>query len=380
MNAERLHDLIELEFGSPMTILSKALRSMFVAAPGKRFLGADFSAIEARINAWFAGEDYLLEEFRKFDAGVGHDQYRLAYGRAFHLPIDAVDGGREKGPHRGIGNVMILSGGYQGAVGAWLRFDSQPHKVTAIVKEQFYGSDAWRKASEQYDRARYHNDLEPEQWIAIKLVINAWREANPKIVASWYTYQDGAIAAVDSPGEVVSLLDGKVQYLVTDGFLWCKLPSGKLLAYAAPRLVETKEEYLVDADGEVFPAEEFTADEIAARVAAGCTLESSRPRTQVQFEGRNPKTQAWGTQRMYGGLQCNNIVQGTARELLRFAMHNVENAGYPIILHVHDELVVEADKAFGSVEHFESLMSILPHWLQGLPLAAKAWSDTRYVK
>jgi DNA polymerase len=88
----------------------------------------------------------------------------------------------------------------------------------------------------------------------------------------------------------------------------------------------------------------------------------------------------WGRQALYGGLLCNNDVQGTARELLRFAMGNVEDAGYPVVLHVHDELVSEVSQAFGHVDHYQDLMSILPSWLSGLPLAAKAWTESRYVK
>lgn len=376
MTPESLHDLIELEFGSPMSILSKALRAMFVAAPGKILMGADFSNIEGRGNAWFAGEDWKLEAFRAYDRGEGPDLYKVMAARCIGISVEEIT----KIQRHNLGKYPELACGYGGSIGAWLRFDPKPNIVTRVVSEQFRGTDAWRKAEEQYDRARYHHELESDQWISIKVVVNGWREANSKIVQSWWALADAAIEAVDMPGVVVPVLDGKVSYLMTDGFLWCRLPSGKLLAYAKPRLVESREEWLVDEEGNSFPADELTADEIELRVAAGMKLESGRLRTQVQFEGKNARTGAWGKQRLYGGLQTNNVVQGTARELLRFAMMNVEAAGYPLILHIHDELVAEVDSAFGSLDHFESLMSILPPWLQGLPLAAKAWSDSRYVK
>jgi DNA polymerase len=311
-----------------------------------------------------------------YDRGEGADLYKVMAALCTGLPVEQIN----KILRHNLGKYPELACGYQGSIGAWLRFDPQPTTVTRVVSEQFRDTDAWRKATEQYDRALQHQGLEPAQWIAIKVVVNLWREKNAKIVQSWWDAQDAAIAAVDAPGEIVPVLDGKIHYLVTDGFLWCKLPSGKLLAYASPRLVETRDEYLVDADGEVFPIEEFTVDEIAALVASGAKREGGRTRTQVAFDGKNQRTNVWGRQYLYGGLQCNNYTQATARELLRFAMHNVENAGYPIVLHVHDELVAEVDSAFGSVSHFEALMGILPPWLQGLPLAAKAWSDTRYVK
>lgn len=375
MTPEQLHDQIALEFGDVMPILSKALRSMFVATLGSEFCGADFSNIEGRINAWFANEEWKLQAFKDYDAGIGSDLYRVAYSKSFGIVVEMVTKAQ-----RQVGKTEELALGFQGSIGAWLRFDPNPIVVTRVISEQFRGTDTWRKAEAQYDAAHTHFGLEADQWISIKVVVNSWREANGSIVQSWWDLQDAAIAAVDSPSEVVPVLDGKVQYLASDGFLWCRLPSGKLLAYASPRLVETKEKWLVDADGESFPAEEFTADEIAARVALGAKIQSGRTRTQVQFEGKNQKTGVWGKQRLYGGLQCNNVIQGTARELLRFAMHNVEVAGYPIMFHVHDEIVSEITPAFGSVDHFQNLVSILPPWLQGLPLAAKAWSAHRYVK
>ena len=177
-------------------------------------------------------------------------------------------------------------------------------------------------------------------------------------------------------------MGGKVRYLVTDGALWARLPSGKLLAYQQPRLVDKKDDWLVDEDGGAVPAGEMAEDEIALRVAGGATLEVGQRRTQVCYQGKSQKTGAWGRQYLYGGLLCNNDCQSTARELLRYAMGSVESAGNPIVLHVHDEAVSEIAEhmAHGADARYEELMSILPPWLEGLPLAAKAWTSERYVK
>ena len=374
--SERVHDLIELTYGPVVPLLSKALRAQFVALPGKRFFGADFSNIEGRINAWFAGEEWKLQAFREYDAGRGPDLYKVMASRVTGQPVGDIT----KPQRQTLGKTPELACGYGGSIGAWLRFDPTPVTVARVIREQFEHTDPWRKAESQYDQARHHHGLPPDQWIAVKVVINGWREANSRIVQSWWALGDAAIEAVAAAGTVVPVLDGKVQYLSSDGFLWCRLPSGKLLAYAKPRLVETREDWLVDGEGESFPAEEFTADELAARIAAGATLETGRSRTQVQYEGKDPKTGLWGRQRLYGGLQCNNIVQSTARELLRFALLNIERARYPVVLHVHDEVVSEVAQAFGDLTEYESLMSTLPPWLEGLPLAVKAWTDTRYVK
>jgi DNA polymerase bacteriophage-type len=373
---QKHHDLIELTHGPVVPILSKALRAQFVAGEGKVFYGGDFSNIEGRINAWFANEKWKLDAFRAYDRGIGPDLYKLMASTCLGLSVGSIT----KIQRHNFGKYPELACGYQGSVGAWLRFDPTPTIVTRVVGERFVGTDAWKKAVEQYDHARHHQNLAPDSWIAIKVVINSWREANSRIVQSWWDLQDAAITAVDMPGTVVPVLGDKVAYMMSDGFLWCKLPSGKLLAYAKPHLKEVKEEWLVDEEGDTIAIADLDEEEIAAKVTAGAKIETGRTRTQVCFFGKNQKTGKWGNQYLYGGLQTNNVVQGTARELLRFAMHNVENAGYPIVLHVHDELVSEVDEGFGSVAEYQALMSILPPWLDGLPLAAKAWTDHRYVK
>lgn len=374
MSPEQAHDLIELNYGPVMPLLSKAVRAQFVARKGKVFYGADFSNIEGRINAWFADETWKLDYFREYDLGRASDIYVASYARNFGADPATVNKSQRK-----LGKFAELSGGYQGSVGAWLRFDPQPDIVVKVTKDHFGDSDAWKKAAAQYDRERFHHGLTSEQWIAIKVNSNLWRESNSKITASWWEAQDAALMAVESPGTKVTALGGKIAYMVDSGILWCQLPSGKLLAYAQPRLVTMKEEWIVGADGDSISVAELEEAEVAARLAAGAKIEAGRPRTQVAFQGKR-KNGSWGTCYLYGGLQCNNYTQATARELLRFAMLNIERAGYPLVMHVHDETVSEVDAGFGSVEEYQSLMSILPPRLDGLPLAAKAWTDTRYVK
>ena len=373
--SEFWHDRIELTYGPVTPILSKAIRSQFISERGKTFYGGDFSNIEGRLNAWFAGEQWKLDAFRDADSGGGYDLYNIAYAKSFGGSPESL-GETE----RQIGKTQELAFGYQGSVGAWLRFDPRPDLVTRISKDSFGGTDAWRKASEQFDRSRSHLGLTPDQWIAIKVNVNSWREANSRIVQSWWDLQDAALQAVDCPGHLVNVLDNKVGYMVSDGFLWCRLPSGKLLAYAKPGIIEMREEYVIDENGEPIPVEELTTLELHDKLEAGAKIKQGRTRMQVTFEGTNQKTRTWGRQYLYGGLQTNNIVQGTARELLRFAMHNIEDAGYPIVLHVHDETLSEVDEGFGNVKEYAALMSIVPPWLEGLPLTAKAWTDKRYVK
>lgn len=305
-------DRIELLVGPAMEWLSKCLRAMLIAGPGKKFVSGDFSNIEGRTNAWVSGEAWKLQAFRDYDAGTGPDLYRLAYAKSFGVDIDAVTK-----PERQIGKTMELALGFQGGAGAFITM----------------GANMGVHVSEE--RA---NELKV-----------AWRDAHPKIVQSWWDLQNAAIEAVSAPGVVVTCLNDKVRYVAANGFLYCKLPSGRILSYAAPKLVWKETPF-------------------------------GSPRIQIEYMGVDSLTKRWQPQSLYGGVQSNNVVQGTARDLMVEAMFRVEDAGYPLVLTVHDELLSEVDERFGSADEYQSLMSQLPEWASGLPVATAAWEDKRYVK
>lgn len=389
--SEAAHDAIAAQSGGVgvMDVLSKSLRAQFTAAPGHVLVGGDFSNVEGRVNAWLAGERWKLDAFAAYDAGEGADLYVLGYAKMFNVGVADVT----KRLRQIIAKPAELACGFGGSVGAFLRFISDPTPLVSAVLDTKHGSEDWHRAADQYARLKFHNGLSAEQWVAIKVVVNGWRDANPRIVQSWWDLADCAIEAVENPNTKVGgttgrdgvyrpLCGGMISYMVTDGFLWCKLPSGKLLAYANARLVEKKDDWLVDAEGNAVPADEMDADEIALRIAAGCVLQEGRARTAVCYDGKNQKTGKWSRQYLYGGSQNNNCVQSTARELLCHAMPKVEGAGYPIVMHCHDELVSEvaAHLADGAETCYEGLMSDKPIWAAGLPLATKAWVSKRYVK
>lgn len=305
-------DAIEMLVGPAAEWLSKCLRAMLIAGPGKRFVSGDFSNIEGRVNAWMSGEAWKLDAFRAYDAGTGPDLYRLAYAKSFGVDIDAVTK-----PERQIGKTMELALGFQGGAGAFLTM----------------GANMGVHTTEE--RA---NELKV-----------AWREAHPRITQSWWDLQDAAIEAVNAPGITVPVLGTKVQYLAANGFLYCRLPSGRVISYASPKLIWTE-----------------TA--------------SGHKRVQIEYWGVDSYTKRWGPQRLYGGVQSNNVVQGTARDLMVEAMFRAEDAGYPIVLTVHDELLSEVDEGFGSADDYQRIMSVLPPWATGLPVATAAWEDKRYVK
>lgn len=362
-DVKAMYDMVACIYGEleVLELLSKALRSTMIAGPGKRFIGGDFSNIEGRINAWLAGETWKLQAFQDYDDGTGPDLYKLAYARSFGVPVDSVG----KGQKRQIGKVQELGLGYQGAIGAYITMGAtygvNPFDLSKPVYEAT-SSDQWDATA-----ARYHApgtnkySLFEREWTALKVLVDNWRAANPAIVKSWWNYQDAAIAAVAAPGDVVYPEHTNKTYYYSDGrCLWCVLPSNRMLCYASPELVEEAKEYYHAESGEM----------------------RERLQRKVTFWGTDSRTKQWTKQSLYGGLQCENIVQATARDVMVDAMFEAEREGYEVVLTVHDELLTEVYQGDTdrTVDKFSAIMSRKSEVYQGLPISVGAWEDTRYVK
>jgi DNA polymerase len=195
------------------------------------------------------------------------------------------------------------------------------------------GLGAWRK----FEPGRF-SDAEVE---AFK---KEWRAAHPRTKNLWYNLDRAAWSAVRERGRIFRC--GPVAFRCDAKFLQLKLPSGRKLSYPRPRIIgDEREQHVVFADN-----------------AAG------------QFKDCRHDQGA------FGGIWTENIVSGIARDLLAEAMLRIEAAGYPIVLHVHDELCCEVPVGFGSKEEFVRLMIRKPAWALDLPIAASAWSGPRYVK
>ena len=312
----KIVDALELIFGNPLDVLSVMLRAMFIAEPGSKFVGGDLSNIEGRVNAWLSGETALLQAFRDYDAGVGPDLYKITAAGILGKTVDQIT----KTERQSYGKVPTLACGYGGSVGAF-----------------------------QTMGVNYGVVMEDEQ---AQSIVDGWRASNPNIVQGWWDAQDAAIDAVAHPGLKVPCYGGKVTYLCANGFLFCMIPSGRVLCYALPKLVKQT---------------------ITTR--KGNEIE----RTAVKYW--KAKGRAWVPQILYGGLQCENIVQALARDVLVHGMRGAEAAGYSVVLHVHDELLCEVpDDPRFSPSGLESIMADLPVWATGLPLAAAAWEGERYEK
>jgi len=358
MTTRELYDMIDVVYGplEPLALLSKALRSMIIAGPGKKLVGGDFSNIEGRVNAWLAGEAWKLQAFRDYDNKVGPDLYKLAYARSFGVDIESVG----KGAKRQIGKVQELALGYQGGPPAFIsmgdNYGVNPFALYDPVRKAT-SNQQWDATAAMYASATSKAGMPEHVWTALKVIVDNWRAANPAIVQQWWNYQDAAVEAVSAPGTVVATANGKVQYYSDGRALWCILPSGRMLCYASPE-IETTVQIV---DGKYGPYE--------------------RVKHTVFFWGLDDKKQ-WSRQNLYGGLQCENVTQAVSCDIMVDGMFRVEAAGFPVILTVHDEILTEPDEwdTDCNPERFAAEMSILSDEYEGLPVAVAAWEDGRYVK
>ncbi|ASX25892.1 DNA polymerase [Candidatus Williamhamiltonella defendens] len=293
--------LLDVIYNDAMEALSSCLRGMICAPKGKRLMVSDYSAIEARVLAWLAGQQDVLEVFQHHGLIYEHTASRL-YG----IPLEQVT---EEA--RFIGKVATLALGYQGGARAFQGM------------AQVYGVEI---DTDLADRIK-----------------NDWRKANRNIVQFWWNIEKAAIQATKNPN--VCFHYRLIHFRTMNHYLFCRLPSGRLLAYYQPRIIEG----------------DFKAE-------------------QLSFMGSNSVTRKWERQKTYGGKLVENITQAVARDLMAEAMLRVEAAGYEIVLSVHDELIAEASNGFGSVEEFQHLMCQLPDWAKGLPLKSQGFECQRYRK
>jgi DNA polymerase len=328
-------DFVRMVHGEPLAAVGDCLRGLLRAAPGHVLYAADYSNIEGRLIAWFAGEDWKVQAFRDFDAGDGHDIYKLAYARSFSVAPEAV--GK---PERQVGKVMELALGYQGGVGA---FQKMAVGYGVIVEDE--------RADE------------------LKV---AWREAHPNVVQWWYDLEQAAKDAIANPGTTFHA--GRIAFRKAGSFLYMRLPSGRAICYPYPCMKRklmpwTTQGALIRVDVDPETGEETRVYE-----------QLPVWKDSICYKGVDQFTRQWSDQFAHGGLLANNAVQGTARDVEAEAIVRVEAADYPVVLSVHDEVVSETPEDFGSLDEFKQLMAALPEWAEGLPLAVSGFKARRYQK
>lgn len=332
-------------YDDPSEVLPNLLRGLIIAPPGKKLVVADYSNVEGRTLAWLAGEQWKLQAFRDFDAGKGHDLYKLAYARAFGVKPEDVTK-----PQRQIGKVLELALGYGGGPSAFASFAKlygiDLHDMAKSVRREI-DPVIWDKAEQSWDffvQKKLTGGLEKEVFLACDAVKRAWRQANPAIVGFWKQMDDALEGAMTTPNVVPA---GRYIKLQRSGsFLLVTLPSGRHLCYPCPKL--------------------GTADSDEDRFSYLGVMQVSRK---------------WARIRSYSAKVVENVTQAVACDLLCEAMLRLDKAGYKTVLSVHDEVIAEApDTAEYSLADMAQIMTELPRWAEGLPLAAAGFESYRYRK
>ena len=293
-------EMLDMMFGNVPNVLSELIRTVLIPKPNHRFIVADFSAIEARVLAWIAGEQWRIDTFKN-----GGDIYCASASKMFKVPVEKNG---VNGELRQKGKISELACGYGGSVGALKNMGA----VEMGVQE---------------------NELQG--------LINDWRNANPHIVRFWYEVGNAAMKAIK---EKTTVPLGKLVFAYERGILFIRLPSGRRLSYIKPRIGTNR----------------FGGDSIT-------------------YMGIN-SAKKWDRLETFGGKLTENIVQGTARDLLANALINAANAGYDTVFHVHDEIICEVPNGYGSVDELCRLMCIKPEWADGLPLNADGFECEYYKK
>lgn len=336
-------DCADLITDNVMELTSSAIRGCLVSPRGKKLVVADLSNIEGRDQAWLAGEQWKLDAFRAYDSGQGHDLYKMAYAKSFGITPEEVDGDK-----RQIGKVMELALGYEGGVGAFVTFaagygmsitelanaawDAIPQDIMAEAANGL----AWATKNK-----RSTFGLEEREWIVCDSLKRTWRYAHPNIAAMWKELGDTVRRAINQPG---TTFDVRRLLIRRDGaWLRIMLPSGRYLCYPSPH---------VDPQS-----------------------------GQISYMGMNQYSRKWSRLKTYGGKIFENICQAVARDVLAHNMALIEDAGYQIVLTVHDEVICEAPESPDfNADHLSELLATNPPWALDMPLSAAGFETYRYKK
>jgi DNA polymerase len=306
-------DWLETLYDDPMEAISSCLRGMFIASPGCKLIVADYSSIEARVLVWLAKDRDAVQRFHQ-----GVDTYIDMACQIYDiLPENVTKDQRQ------LGKQAVLGCGYGMGIPKF--------QATCAT----YGMDVDEDLAEK--------------------AVTAYREKYSSVQKLWWGTEEVAQAAVADPGRAKGYAG--VHWVKKGRFLYCKLPSGRLLSYCEPKL-----EMVMTPWGE--------------------------EKRQLTFMGVNSVTKKWERQSTYGGKLVENITQAVARDIMAEAMLRVEDEGFKVLLSVHDELITEIPQDTylkNPVERLEQLMCIHPDWaldadVGSIPINAEGWQGERYKK
>ena len=297
-------------FGSVPDTLSQLIRTSFIAEPSNALVDADFSAIEARVISWLAGESWRLDVFRT------HGKiYEASASQMFGIPLERIKKGNPEYALRQKGKVAELALGYQGGTGALIKMGALDMGLTEAELPD---------------------------------IVNRWRDTNKRIRDLWYSMEAAAVQVIQT-GQPVGLRSLVLAREMDAGnnldFLTIRLPSGRKLYYAHPSLGQNQ---------------------------------WGKP--SITYMGMDQTTKKWKLIETYGGKLVENCVQAIARDCLAEAIERLEAANYPVVFHVHDEVVVECAAERASLDDIAAIMEQPVSWAPDLPLGADGWVGAFYKK
>lgn len=318
---DRNIDGLRLMYGSINDTLSQLIRTAFVATPGNVLIDADFSAIEARVISWLAGQEWRLEVFRT------HGKiYEASASQMFHVPIEKIKKGNPEYALRQRGKVAELALGYQGGVSAMRRMDTG-HNL---------------------------DDLSDDE---VKGIVDRWRKTNSMIRDLWNIVDSAAVTVITNGGaqtirsettDAVITLACELDVITGTRYMTILLPSGRKLYYPSPEIGVNR---------------------------------WGNP--SVSYMGQNQTTKRWERVETYGGKLVENIVQAIARDCLAIAIENLEAQGLHVVFHIHDEVVIDTPAWADNDTMLDTVTKIMTKpipWAQALPLNADGWVDKFFKK
>ncbi len=303
-------DKLRVLYGSVPDTLSQLIRTSFVASRGNKLVDADFSAIEARVISWLAGEQWRLEVFRT------HGKiYEASASQMFGVPIEKIKKGNPEYELRQKGKVAELALGYQGSSGALISMGALKMGI-------------------------------PEEDLSD--IVTRWRDANKMIVDLWYSLESAAVSVIQTgaPAGLRGLILAREFDIEHNlDFLTITLPSKRKLYYASPELGANQ---------------------------------WGRP--SILYRGVNQTTKQWTQLETYGGKLVENVVQAIARDCLAAAIEHLEEAGFPVVFHVHDEVVIDCPESRADLDAVVQIMTQPIPWAADLPLNADGWVGDFFKK
>lgn len=304
-------DGLGILFGSVPDTLSQLIRTAFIPAEGNKFVVADFSAIEARVIAWLAGEEWRQEVFRT------HGKiYEASASAMFGIPIEKIKKGTPEYALRAKGKVAELALGYQGSSGALVQMGALD---MGLAEEEL-----------------------PD-------IVRRWRSANKRIVALWYAVENAAIKCMRTAAQTgidKGIIFSRESDIINGlDFLTVTLPSGRKLFYAKPYLAPNR----------------WGND-------------------SLHYQGMDQTSKKWCVLETYGGKLVENIVQAVARDCLAVAMQRLTACGYRIVMHIHDEAVIDCPQESADLDKVCSIMCEPISWADGLLLKAAGFVGDYYMK